>query len=123
MTYTKKTLRILFLLLLTSLLKPIFAYSVNIEQTYPLAKNWKPLGTYVTYLTRAAVLGAGVITFLLIIGGGIGMIASAGNAQQQEKSKSAVTAGVMGLALVIGAYWILQILSLFTGIDLLNPGI
>lgn len=101
---------------------PAFA-AINIQEIFPLATAGYSLGDYITPLLSFSIIGAGLIAFLLFIGGGITMIASSGNPQDQQKGKNAVTAGVMGLVLVVSAYWITQILEVLTGIDLLNPGI
>ena len=123
---TPRHLLFLFSLLLTPysvFLTPSPANAqVNISAVYPLASD-RTLGDYVSPLLKASLVGAGLIAFLLAVGGGIGMIAAAGNTKQQEKGRTAVTAGATGLLLVVGAYWILEILKIFTGIDLLNPGI
>jgi len=100
---------------------PAYA-ALDIGSTYPLATD-RTLGDYITPLVSFAVVGAGVIAFLLFLGGGIAMIAGAGNPQQQEKGKAALTAGVIGLALVVSAYWIVQIVQVLTGINLLNPSL
>jgi hypothetical protein len=112
-----------FLLSLYSLLLPPPAHAaVSIQKVYLLATN-KTLSRYITPLLKASIVGAGVIAFLLFLGGGFTMITSAGNPQDQQKGKSAVTAGVMGLVLVVSAYWIVQIIGVLTGIDLLRPDI
>ena len=98
------------------------ARALDIGKTYPLATD-RTLGDYITPLVSFAVVGAGLIAFLLFLGGGIAMIAGAGNPQQQEKGKSALTAGVIGLALVVSAYWIVQIIEVLTGLNLLNPSL
>jgi len=100
---------------------PAYA-DINIGDVYPLATG-RTLGDYITPLVRFAVVGAGVIAFLLFLGGGIAMIAGAGNPQQQEKGQAALTAGVIGLALVVTAYWIVQIVQVLTGVNLLNPSL
>jgi len=94
----------------------------NIGDVYPLASG-RTLGDYITPLVSFAVVGAGLIAFLLFLGGGIAMIAGSGNPQQQEKGRSALTAGVIGLALVVTAYWIVQIVQVLTGLNLLNPSL
>ena len=94
----------------------------NIGDVYPLAAG-RTLGDYITPLVSFAVVGAGFISFLLFLGGGITIIAGAGNPQQQEKGRAALTAGVIGLALVVSAYWIVQIIEVLTGLNLLNPGL
>jgi hypothetical protein len=98
------------------------ARALDIGKTYSLATD-RTLGDYITPLVSFAVVGAGLIAFLLFLGGGIAMIAGAGNPQQQEKGKSALTAGVIGLALVVSAFWIVQIIEVLTGLNLLNPSL
>ena len=83
----------------------------------------RTLGDFITPIVRASIVIACVIAFLILLGGGITMISSAGNPQAQEKGKGAVTAGVTGLVLVISAYWIVQIIEVLTGINLLNPSL
>jgi hypothetical protein len=125
MKKSTKTLIKLIILFIFSFISPKFAYSsVDIGDIYfGGALRGRTLGYYISPIVRAAVVLAGVIAFLLIAGGGFGMITAAGNTQQQEKGRNAVTAGVMGLALIVGAVWILEILSVLTGVDLLNTGL
>lgn len=99
------------------------ASAVDIGDAFTLVPAGRTLGSYVGPVLRAAIIGAGVITFLLFLGGGFTIITSAGSSQKNEKGKSAITAGVAGLVLVVSAYWIVQLISEFTGIDLLNPGV
>lgn len=113
---------IVYLLFLTPYsLLPTPSYALDIGSVYPLTKF--SLGQYVTSLLAASIAGAGVIALLLFIGGGVTIIAGAGNPQRQERGKSAITAGVIGLVLVITAYWIVQIVEVLTGLKLLNPNL
>lgn len=117
----KKLYRFLILALIFNL-APNSAYALDIDTTiYPFAGS--ELGEYISPLLRASIILAGVIAFLLFVGGGITMIASAGNPQQQGKGREAITAGVIGLILVVSAYWIVQIIEVLTGLNLLNPSI
>lgn len=98
-------------------------YAIDIRNVYPLAQDSRTLGFYLSPLVSTAVLGAGLVALLLVIGGGLAMIIGAGNPQSQEKGRNAVSAGVLGFILVVSAYWIVQILEILFGVDLLNPGI
>lgn len=102
-------------------LLPIPSYALDIGSVYPLTGF--TLGQYVTSIVTFAVVLAGLIAFLLFIGGGVMMIAGAGNPQRQERGKAAIAAGVIGLALVVTAYWIVQIVEVLTGLNLLNPSL
>lgn len=101
---------------------PVFAGSKSYDISNFLLAG-RTLGEYVSPLLNAAIVGAGVIAFILVLAGGLGMITSAGNTQQQEKGKNAATAGVMGLVLVISAYWIIRIIEVITSLNILNPGL
>ena len=51
------------------------------------------------------VLGfLGILTTVAILWGGFNMMTSGGNAEKSEKGKGAVTAGVIGLIIVLTAY-------------------
>jgi hypothetical protein len=103
---------------------PIPLSAVNLSTTYGFAfGNTRSLTNYISPFLRTAIVGAGIISFLMIVGAGISIIAGAGDKQAQEKGKGAITAGVIGLALVFGAYWIIQIIQVLTGIDILSPGL
>lgn len=81
-------------------------------------------GDLISLILPNLLVGAGVIFFLLILGGGFMMIKSAGadaNAQDTAKAKAAVTFAVIGFLLVVSAYFILQIMGTVTGIDFINP--
>lgn len=77
-------------------------------------------GILISTLLPNALILAGVIFFLLIIGGGFSLIAGAGkeaSAQDKAKAQAAITYGVIGFLLVISAYFILHITTIVTGID------
>lgn len=63
---------------------------------------------------------AGLILLGLIIVGGIGMIATAGNPEAQQKNKGLVTNAAIGFAIVLGSFWIIQIIQVITGVNILN---
>jgi hypothetical protein len=56
----------------------------------------------------------------LLVIGGFGMIASAGgDSKSLEKGKQAITGAVLGLVVIIGSFWIVQLVQVLTGITLL----
>jgi hypothetical protein len=63
---------------------------------------------------------AGVIAFFLLILGGFGMIIGAGgDPKKMEQSKQTITGAVLGFIIIIGSFWIIQVLEILTGKTLL----
>ena len=95
---------------------------MNIPGTY--GSPFNDIGALVSQIVPNVLVIAGVIFFLLILGGGFAMIQSAGtdaNPQQAAKAKAAVTYALIGFLLVVSAYFILQIVNIWVGYNVLNP--
>jgi hypothetical protein len=78
------------------------------------------LGELVSLVIKIIFIVAGVGLLVFFIIGGIGMITSAGsgNPEGAEKAKKAVTSAVIGFMVVFVAYWIVQLIELWTGIKI-----
>ncbi len=61
---------------------------------------------------------AGIIFFIMLIVGGFRYLFSAGDPKQAEAARGTLTAGFLGLVLIVASYIILRVLSSFTGLDL-----
>lgn len=74
-------------------------------------------------LLKNSLTLAGIIFLALILIGGIGMIAGAGNGDQKkaEQSKKTLTSAIVGFIIVFTAYIIIQAIETFTGLKILNP--
>lgn len=65
-------------------------------------------------LVKVLFLGAGLVLFAMIIGAGLAMIQ--GGSNDKDKAKTTMTTAIVGLVIMLAAYWIMQILQLITGI-------
>lgn len=93
---------------------------VDIGQYAPAGfQKW---GEVVTVIVKNAVVLAGVISFILLILGGLGVIvgAGSGDTKKLEQSKKAVTGAVMGLLIVVLSVLIVQVIATITGADILE---
>jgi len=101
---------------------PVFAQGVDIGSAFTSAQgsNFTTMGGLVSVVVQNAFVIAGVIAFVLLVVGGFGIIVGAGgDPKQLEKGKQAITAAVIGLIVVIGSFWIVQIIQYLTGVTLL----
>ncbi len=94
--------------------------AVDIGSVFTPAQTFPTFGTLVTVVVKNAFVLAGVISFILIVFGGLSVImgAGGGDSKRMEQGKQTLTYAVIGLLLVIGSYSIVQILNYFTGLKL-----
>ncbi len=105
-------------------MKPIYA-AVDIKDAFgsgfASGKPFDQLGSIVSVIVQNAFVLAGIIAFVLLIFGGIGVIVSAGSGDTKklEEGKKAMTGAVAGLLIIVASFWILQLVETLTGITLL----
>jgi hypothetical protein len=65
---------------------------------------------------------SGVIFFVLMIIGGIGVIrgAGSGNEEDLKKGQKAITSALLGFLIIFVSYWIIQLVQIITGTEIFN---
>ena len=61
---------------------------------------------------------ASMVFFVMLVVGWFQYLFSGGDAKKSEAAKGTLTAAIIGLVLIVGAYIILRLLEGFTGLDL-----
>lgn len=91
-------------------------YTVIISDKWKLAPRFTTLGSFVSFLLPILLLLAGIIFFVLVIAAGFSLLQNAGSedAHALDKWRQILTYGVIGLIIIFGAYWVLQIINLVT---------
>jgi len=91
----------------------------NTGSTTPSSPN--EIGAFITNFLNNALIIAGLILLVYMIVAGIGIMSSAGsgNEEKMEKGKKALTSAVIGFIVVFAAYWIVQLISKVTGVDII----
>ncbi len=90
------------------------------KDVFSPAEHFTTLGDLVNVIVKNAFVLAGIISFVLLILGGFNFIVSAGDAKKAESGRNGVTGAVIGLLVVIGSFWIIQIINKLTGLTLLQ---
>ena len=90
---------------------------VSIKSVFAPATTFDTFGSIVSVVVKNAFVLAGVISFILLIVGGFGVIMSAGSGdtKQMEQAKKSITGAVIGLIVVITSVFIVQIIATLTG--------
>lgn len=85
--------------------------------------TYKTTGGIISTVLRNVYILAGVLLFLLLIFGGLGIImgAGSGDAKKTAQGQQAVTQALIGFVLIFASYWIIQIIEIITGLKILSP--
>jgi len=81
------------------------------------------IGGIISTLLQNVYILAGILLFILLIVGGLGFIMGAGeeNPEKAKKGKQAITAALIGFAVIFCSYWIIRIIEILTGIRIFEP--
>lgn len=74
----------------------------------------------VTGLVQLILIAAAIIAFVFLIIGGIKWITSGGDKAATEAARGTITAALVGLLIVFGAWAIIQLVQTFFGITILG---
>ena len=65
-------------------------------------------------------VAAGLIIFFMIVFGGFTIVANAGNKDKVADGSKTITSAIIGLLVLFASYWIIQIIQVVTGVQILN---
>lgn len=87
------------------------------------AAGFSSLGEIISNLIQNIYVLAGILLFVLLIIGGFIFIIGAGqdNPEQAKKGKQALTTALIGFVIIFCSYWIIKIIEIITGLNILAP--
>lgn len=68
-------------------------------------------------LPNALVISA-FILFIYMVFGGFMVISSSGDSKKADEGKQALTNAIIGFAIIFTSYWIIQIVEIITGLNI-----
>lgn len=105
-------------------MQQVFAQTTGVPiQTVFEPAKFDTLGKLLSVIMPNAFVLAGLVAFILLIFGGFSVIVAAGSGDSKklESGKKALTGAVIGLLIVVGSLWIVQIVEKITGVHVLGP--
>jgi len=111
------------------MVKSIFAFSIGDQfwvrpnQGITGAEGFKEgIGGIISTLLQNIYVLAGILLFILLIVGGFSFIIGAGeeNPEKAKKGKQAITAALIGFAIIFCSFWIVKIIEIITGMSIVE---
>ena len=91
--------------------------------TGTFASEYTGVNTILNNVVPNIFVAAGIVIFFMILLGGYKIITSGNDTHNLDEGKKVITSAIMGLLVMFGAYWIIQIIQVLTGIPILNSSL
>jgi hypothetical protein len=95
---------------------------VPIGTYYTPANKFPTISSLINVILPNVYIIAGVLLFILLIFGGLGVIMGAGGSdpKKTEQGKQAVTMAIVGFGIIFISFWVIQLIGAITGINFFN---
>lgn len=68
-------------------------------------------------------IAGGIIILFMILFGGFSLITAGSDSHKVQEGGKIITSAIIGLLVLFGSYWIIQIIQVLTGVPILNSGL
>lgn len=82
--------------------------------------SYTTINTLFNNIVPNIYLAAGLVIFIMIVIGGFTILANSGNQEKISEGGKTITSAIIGLLVLFASYWIIQIIQVLTGIQILN---
>ncbi len=82
--------------------------------------EYSGVGSLINNILPNVYIAGGLIIFFMILFGGFTILANAGSPDKIKDGTKTITSAIMGLLVLFGSYWIIQIIQVITGVNILS---
>ena len=97
--------------------------SLKLKEGATVAEHFSSPADLLNAIIPNILLLSSIILLFILFFGGFTFISSGGNAEQAEKGKQAITGAIIGFVVIFASFWIIQIIQIITGINIINSNI
>lgn len=97
-------------------------YILNQTTGVTVAQVFASPASFINILLPTAYVVSGLVILFLFVFGGLSIIMAGDNQKGVDKGKEAIKSAVIGFLIIFTAYWIIQIIEIVIGVQILNPG-
>lgn len=88
-------------------------------QNTSAGSTYNNAGDLINAILPNVYVAAGLVIFFMFVLGGFKVVSSASDSHKMEEGKKTITFAIIGLLVIFGSYWIIQIIQLVTGLEIL----
>lgn len=68
-------------------------------------------------------VAAGLVLLFMVLLGGFSIISGGSDSHKLDEGKKTITGALIGLLVLFSSFWIIQIIQIVTGVQILNSGL
>lgn len=106
-----------------SLVSQAMAAAGTIGVPQPTGMKITDIGVLISRVISVAFILAGILTFALLVMGGIEWLTSGGDKSKTESARNRITAAIVGLAIVAASWALMKLIAYFFGVDVFEGNI
>jgi len=84
----------------------------------PVGSKFRNIGDIISTLLPYIFVIAGLALFIFLIIGGFGLLTSGGNPDKIKSAQGKITSAIIGFVIIFVSYWLVRILEIVFGIDI-----
>ncbi len=96
---------------------------LTLQNGAPVSSQYSSVSVFFNNILPNIYVASGVIIFFMILIGGFTILSNAGDTHKIQDGQKTITSAIIGLVVVFGSYWIIQIIQVLTGISIINSGL
>jgi hypothetical protein len=112
---------------MNNLLAAVTGVSIDpyLSSGHTVSTTFPTIGSLINVILKNSLTVIGLIMLVLLISGGLMFIISAGSndSKKSAQAKSLITDALIGFAVVFLAFFIIQIIQVITGLQILNSSL
>lgn len=93
---------------------------LKLQGNTSISSEYSGAGSLINNILPNVYIAGGIVIFFMILFGGFTIIANAGNPDKIKDGTKTITSAIMGLLVLFGSYWIIQIIQVVTGVNILR---
>ncbi len=91
-----------------------------IFQNSTATTEYTGFGALINNILPNVYLAGGIVIFFMIVFGGFTIISNSGDSHKIADGTKIITSAIIGLLVLFGSYWIIQLIQVLTGVPILK---
>lgn len=96
---------------------------LTLQSGNSVSSEYSSFNTLFNNILPNVYIAAGLIIFFMVLLGGFTIVTNASDTHKIQEGQKIITSAIIGLVVVFASYWIIQLIQVVTGIQIINSSL